>query len=206
MSNMLPVKAERVWLVDTTGTAIEKKAAPKSLTSGQRHYMYRLGLMAVDQFLKQRGFRSNTDESSVAFSYEKSGCWIDVKLTAPGNIAYVTSYPGYEYKQEGIGKAADGQERYGVRAKVVTAKDIMGSDLLVQVMLSTNDNEGTRKPIFIPLPKDLSNPAQHVLKNVLGTIAMACEHIPKMKSAFTEAEVVAAQETAIDVSTVPLLP
>ena len=90
-------------------------------------------------------------------------------------------------------------------AKVVTAKEIMGSDLLIQVMLSTADSVGTRKPIFVPLPPDLPNPAQHVLKQVLGTIALACEQIPKMRSAFSEAEVVAAQEQAIDISTVPLL-
>ena len=206
MSTLLPAKIERVWLVDACGSAVEKKGAPKKLTSGQRHYLYRLGLMAVDQFLKQRGFRSNTDASSTTFSYEKSGCWIDIKLTSPENIAYVTSYPGYEYKQESIGKTADGQARYGVRAKVVTAKEIMGSDLLIQVMLSTADSVGTRKPIFVPLPPDLPNPAQHVLKQVLGTIALACEQIPKLRSAFSEAEVVAAQEQAIDISTVPLLP
>lgn len=200
---MLPVKAQRKWLVDPSGTAVELKAKPKALTSGQRHYMYRLGLLAVDNFLKARGFTPNSTESNSVFSYEKNKVWIDVKLRPPENVAYVTSYAGYEYKQEVVGKAADGQERYGVRAKVVTAKDIMGSDMLVQVMISTDDSQGTRNPIFVPLPKDLENPAQHVLKQVLGTIALACETIPKMREAFTEETVKAAQEQAIEIEAMP---
>jgi len=203
---MLPAKIERVWLVDTHGSAVEKKAPPKKLTSGQRHYMYRLGLIAVDQFLKQRGFRSNAEGSSVSYSYEKNRVWIDIKLKPPDNIAFVTSHPGYEYKQKVIGKASDGQERYGVNATVITAKDVLGSDMLIQIMLSTDDSMGTRTPIFVPLPKDLPNPAQHVLKQVLGTIALACETIPKMREAFTEREIREAQAQPIDVSTVPLLP
>ena len=87
MSNMLPAKIERVWVVDTKGTAVEQKEPPKKLTSGQRHYLYRIGLMAVDAFLKKRGFVSNTDESSVTYSYEKSGVWLDMKIKAPVNVA-----------------------------------------------------------------------------------------------------------------------
>lgn len=202
---LLPAKIERIWLVDQRGTAVERKAPARKLTSGQRHYMYRIGLLAVDQFLKKRGFKSNTDESSVAFSYEKSDVWLDIKVKAPENIAYVTSYEGYEYKQESIGKTADGQERYGVRAKVVTGRDILGADMLVQIMVSTNDSAGTRKPVFIPLPKDLPNPAQYVMQQVLGTLALACEKIPKVRDAFKEDEVKAAQAEYLDVSDLPLL-
>lgn len=205
MSNMLPAKIERVWVVDTKGTAVEQKEPPKKLTSGQRHYLYRIGLMAVDAFLKKRGFVSNTDESSVTYSYEKSGVWLDMKIKAPENVAYVTSYEGYEYKQETIGKTADGQERYGVRAKVTTARDILGADLLIQVMVSTNDSAGTRKPIFIALPKDLPNPAQYVMQQVLGTLALACEQIPKVRDAFKEEEVKAAQAEYLDVADLPML-
>lgn len=207
----LPVKVERVWVVDTHGTAVERKEPPKALTSGQRHYHYRLGLQAVDQFMKQRGFQSNCEEgSSTVFSYAKAGVWIDVRVKRPDNIAYVTSYPGYEHKQEVTGKTVDGQEMYGVRAKVVTAKEILGSDYVIQVIVSTNDAQGTRPPIFIPLPKTLTNPARHVLHNVLGTIALACHSIPKVQEAFTKQDVEEAQtrpiEEIVDERSLPLLP
>lgn len=208
---MLPVKVERVWLVDTEGTAVERKPSTKTLTSGQRHYHYRLGLQAVDQFLKERGFRSNCEEgSSTILSYEKAGVWIDMRVKRPDNIAYVTSYPGYDYRQEVVGRTADGQEMYGVRAKVVTAKDILGSDYLVQIMVSTNDAAGTRQPIFIPLPKTLDNPGRYVVQNVLGTIALICSQIPKVQEAFTKQVIEEAQGRPInemlDERTIPLLP
>lgn len=206
MSDMLPVKSQRKWIVDSKGSAVEQKTKPKKLSSGQRHYMYRLGLLAVDNFLKERGFQTHGEGSNSSFSYEKKGALIDVKIADPGNIAFVTSHVGYEYKQEVIGKAADGQERYGVKATVITAKDVMGSDKMIQILISANDASGTRNPIFVPLPKDLDNPAQHVLKQVLGTIALACESIPKLRDAFTEEKVVEAQAQPIDVSSIPLLP
>ena len=210
MSDLLPVKVERLWLVDTHGTAIEHKLPAKPLTSGQRHYLYRLGLMAVDQFLKSKGFRPNCEESQSTLSYEKSGVWLDIKVKRPDNIAYVTSYHGYAYRQESTGKDMTGHEMYGVRAKVTTAKDILGSDYVIQIMVSTNDSAGTRQPIFVPLPKNLDNPARHVLRNVLGTLAMACSTIPKVQEAFSKEAVHEAQarpiDELVDERLLPLLP
>lgn len=210
---MLPVKVERVWVVDTHGTAVERKPTAKPLTSGQRHYHYRLGLQAVDQFMKARGFHSNCEEgSSTVLSYAKAGVLIDVRVKRPDNIAYVTSQPGYDpmQKPDVIGKTVDGQEMYGVRAKVVTAKDILGSDYVVQIMVSTDDATGTRPPIFIPLPKTLDNPARHVAHNILGTIALLCSQIPKVQEAFTKKIIEEAQarpiDELVDERTLPLLP
>lgn len=207
---MLPVKVERVWVVDTQGSAVERKPPAKALTSGQRHYHYRLGLQAVDQFMKQKGFHTNMEEgsSSVVFSYEKAGALFDIRVKRPDNIAYVTSYAGYEPSQEVTGKTADGQEMYRVKAKVVTAKDILGSDYVVQVMVSTNDSAGTRPPIFIPLPKTIENPGRYVVQNVLGTMALLCAQIPKVQDAFTKQDVerACAINEMIDERALPLLP
>lgn len=192
------VKSNRVWMVDTHGTAVENRPLPKELTSGQRHFQYRLGLRAVDQFLKERGFRSNTGPSDCVLSYEKRGVWLDIRVKRPDNIAYVTSYAGYEYRQETVGQAVDGQEMYGVKAKVITAKEMLGSDYVVQIMVSTNDSAGTRAPIFIPLPKNLTNPGRHVVHNVLGTLALICSQIEKVKEAFTKEDVTAAQVKPMD--------
>lgn len=189
MSDMLPAKIERVWLVDERGSAVEHRPKPQALSSGQRHYFYRLGLMVVDRFLKERGFRPNCEESNNRLSYEKSGVLIDVAIKKPDNIAYVTSFPGYEYKQETVGKTLDGQELYRVNAKVTTLRDIIGSDYIIQLIVSTHDNTGTRQPVFIPLPKTLENPARRVVTSVLGTLGAMCQQISKLQSAFTEKEV-----------------
>ncbi len=207
--SMLPATIKRVWVVDSYGNTIEHRGPAKALTSGQRHYHYRLGLMAVDQFMKGRGFRCNIEPSQCVLSYEKSGVWIDIRVQRPGNVAYVTSFPGYEYKQEVAGKAGDGQEMYRVRAKVVTMKEIMGSDYVIQIVISTAEG-GTHNPMFIPLPKTLDHPAHYVLSNVLRTLALACDNIPSMYSAFTKADVEEAAakpiNEVVDESTLPLLP
>lgn len=197
MSNMLPAKIERVWMVDTHGSAVEKREPPKPLTSGQRHRMYRLGLIAIDRFLKEKGFRPNCEESQNTLSYEKSRVCLDLKLKRPDNIAFVTSFPGYEYRPEVIGRTVDGQERFGVTAKVTSAKDILGSDFVIQLMVSTNDALGSRAPIFIPLPSNLTDPTRYVIQNVLGTIAIACQHVPMLREAFTKKAVEEAQERHI---------
>lgn len=198
MSDMLPVKVERVWLVDTEGSAVEKKEPPKPLTSGQRHRAYRMGLLAIDHFLREKGFRSNSEESQNTLSYEKSRVLLDIKLKRPDNIAFVTSFPGYEYRPDVIGKTVDGQERYHVNARVTSAKDILGSEYVIQVMVSTNDAQGSRAPIFIPLPKELGDPTRYVIQNVLGIIALACQHVPVLREAFTEKAVKEAQARPIE--------
>jgi len=190
MSNMLPARIERVWLGWARGSAVEQKAKPKPLSSGQRHYMYRLGLMAVDRFLKERGFRPNIEESNNRLSYEKRGVLIDVAVVEPDRIAYVSAT--------------------GWGAKVVTAKEAMRCDYVVQIMVSTNDAQGTRSPVFVPLHKDLENPARHVVTSVLGTLAIACDRIQKLQDAFTKEEVRQAEAIPLDLkvddSFIPLLP
>lgn len=209
MSELLPAKIERVWLVDQNGQAVENKPQRK-LTSGQRHYMYRIGLMAVDAFMKERGFRQNAEGGSTCLSYEKGGVLIDIAVKKPDNIAFVTSHANYRYDPQVVGKTADGQKRYSVSATVTSAKDVLGADFLVQLMVSANDGGGTRNPIFIPLPKTLDNPARYVVHNVLGLLALACETIPRMRDAFSEQVVKEAQIRPInevaDESKLPQLP
>jgi hypothetical protein len=72
---------------------------------------------------------------------------------------------------------------------VTTAKDILGCDLLIRVMVSANDAAGTYKPVFIPLPKDLEKPARYVLENVLGVLASACQKLPHINAAFHSDEI-----------------
>lgn len=185
-------------MVNAQGTAVERKLPPKKLTSGQRHYMYRLGLMALDQFMRNQGFTCNISEgSSTRLSYEKGKVLIDVAVKRPDNIAYVTSQPGYCYDPN------------KVTAKVTTLKDMLGADYVAQVIIC--DQDCSLRPIFVPLPKELENPARYVIENVLGVIAEACRTIPSVQKAFSERNVKEAQvqpieEQQLDERVIPLLP
>ena len=193
---MLPAKVNRVWSVDVHGTAVAQTPPIKKLSSGQRHYLYRLGLLAVDKFMKEHGFRPNALDSQTSLSYEHKRVYIDISLKKPANVAYVTSHSGYSYKQQVVGETPSGQKIYKINARVVYASDIIGSDLMIQVMVG--DKYGTRNPVFIPLPKDLEKPAHYVLQNVLAALAAACEHNPDIRDAFTEESVAPVVEGNIE--------
>lgn len=174
MSTQLPAKIERkrIWEVDAGGTAVEKKEPPKALTSGQRHYHYRLGLMAIDKCLKEHGFVSTSDSQSTLMYTLRDNIWIDISIKAPARIAYVTSRPGYEYSSERI------------NAKVVTARDMLGCDRVIQIVVTSR--QVTSSPILVPLPNDLEHPAKHVVTNVLGTLSILCDTIPGLREAFSK--------------------
>ena len=198
MSN-LPL-AKRVWAVDASGMAIESRPRPAELSSGQRHYMYRIGMMTVDAFLKKHGFKSNTtfggDSGMISVEQVIRGkyVWIDLALKKPDNIAFITSKPGYVYNKD------------KVNAQVTTAKDIIGGDMLIQLIVSTNDSGGSRNPIYVPLPKSLDRPARYVFDNVLGAISATCENIPIVKEAFTNKSVDEATYSQLEAEAVGLLP
>ena len=171
--------------MDSQGS-IALAAHGKKLTSGQRHYLYRLGLLAVDEFMRGRGFVPNSSENTQVLSYEKGPVLIDIALKEPQNIAFVTSGSGYkpDAEKEIIGTAADGQKMYKVKASVTRASDILGADLLVQVMVG--DARGTCKPVYVPLPKNIENPARYVVENVLGILRAAADALPSIKESFQD--------------------
>ena len=110
-----------------------------------------------------------------------------------------TQWPGWVVREHHYAFGLDSWFAANEKAaKVTSAKDILGSDYVVQVMVSTNDAEGSRPPIFIPLPKDLANPTRYVIQNVLGIIALACQHVPVLREAFTEKSVKEAQARPIE--------
>ena len=197
MSDQLPARIERkrVWEVDASGIAVEqqqKKTAPPT-TSGQRHYFYRLGLMAVAKFLQERGFRSMSESQSTLMYELRQQIWIDIGIKNPANIAYVTSRPGYEYNPN------------KVTAQITTAKDILGCSKVIQIVVSTR--LGTHQPVYIPLPKDLENPAKHVLTQVLSTLNLLCDKIPGMREGFSKVDPnsVSVPDTLIDENFLRLL-
>jgi hypothetical protein len=103
----------------------------------------------------------------------RGGVFIDIGIKCPSRIAYVTSNPDYVYSSKRI------------NATVTTAKDVLGCDRVIQIMVTTN-REGTFSPIFIPLPNDLEGPAVHVAQNVIRTLSMLCDKIPALREAFAK--------------------
>ena len=195
MSN-LPAKIERIWIVDAAGAAKEQHVH-KPLSSGQRHQHYRLGLIATSDFLKSRGFNPNAADSGSSVSYEKrvngAYVWIDISLKKPDNVAFVTSAPGY------LLASADGADHTSARprAKVTNLRGLMGCDLFIQAVVSTSLG-GTSNPVYIPLPKDVAQPARYVIENIAGVLAAAGREIPLVGESFNRETVKEAEEWPID--------
>lgn len=197
MSN-LPAKIERIWIVDAAGAAgaAEDQPLRKPLSSGQLHQHYRLGLIATSDFLKSRGFNPNAADSGSSVSYEKkvhgAYVWIDVSLKKPGNVAFVTSAPGYLLSADNSDQCTQRP-----RAKVTHMRDLLNCDLFIQVIVSTSLGV-TSNPIYVPLPKDVVQPARYVIENIAGVLAAAGREIPLVGESFNRETVKEAEEWPID--------
>jgi hypothetical protein len=150
------------------------------LLSGQRHQQYRFALLALDVFMKQREFTSLVEGSTTTYAYEKSGILIDLKIAEPQRVAFVTSFPGYTYTNEVVGKAPDGTPIHKVNAKVVKASDVLGAELTVQLIVENH------QVIYVPVPKTEQDIARYIVENVLGALSIICEKDEKVRSAFTK--------------------
>lgn len=201
MSNLLPAKIERVFAVSPTGeTSVVKPGPPKKLSLGQRHAAWRIGLMAVNQFMKEQGFESVIGASTTHFGWLKGDFSVNVSLRQPSNIAYVTSYEGYDphAKKKSLGKDITGHEMFGVTAQVTTLKEALGGGKYV-LMVDASTLSGTANPVYIPLEAedDGGKPAQYVYRNVLGVIAMMAQADQGLKDAFAADQVRLAQERQV---------
>lgn len=200
---MLPVKVERVFAVSPSGeTTLVKPQEPKKYTLSQRHAAWRIGLMAVDQFMKERGFRPVLGDSSTHYGWMKGKFAVNVSLRKPGNVAYVTSRPGVDpfAARPVIGKDKTGHEMYGISplAQVTTLKETLGNAKYVAMVDVCHEEGGTRPPVYIALPEDGDKPAHFIFKNVLGVMAMMCRSIPSLKEAFEVDKVLEAQQREIE--------
>lgn len=201
---MLPAKVERVFAVSPSGEVnLIKPEEPKKLTLSQRHASWRIGLMAVDKFMKEHGFTpGGWGDSSTHYSWGKGQFIINVSLRKPGNIAYVTSRAGVDpmAARPVIGKDKTGAEMYGISplAQVTTLQETLGNAKYV-VMVDVCHNEGgTRPPVYIAMPEEGEKPAHFLFKNVLGVMAMMCRSIPSLKEAFEVKKVLEAQQQEIE--------
>lgn len=177
------------WLVAPDGAVVKydakkvERSHEKSIvlkTVADLHARTRLGLLFVDEILKKCGWHCNcVSQSSTSISLEIGKVMVDVSIRDPIKIAYVTSYPGWEYKREVIGRTPDitlpdgrvvkGQEILKPTAKVVIAGDFIHEKYVVQV-ITTDDKLNSSTPIYIPINKEMGDPAYAVAKNVLLTI------------------------------------
>ena len=173
------------WLVAPDGAVVKYEAKVKRRPNlviqsiGELHARARIGLVYVDEILKQCGWRCNCIvQSATAISLEIGKVSVDVSIRKPMNIAYVTSRPGWEYKREVVGKTPDihfegkvqkGQEIVRPTANVQIAGDFIHDPYVVQIVSTKEGGESTT-PIYIPVNKDMGDPAEEVAKNVLLTI------------------------------------
>jgi len=177
------------WLVAPDGVVVKydskkvERSHEKNIvlkTVADLHARTRLGLLFVDEILKKCGWRCNCiSQSSTSISLQLDKVMVDVSIREPLNIAYVTSRPGWEYKREVIGRTPDitlpdgrivkGQEILKPTAKVVMAGDFIHEKYVVQV-ITTDDKLDSTTPVYIPVNKEMGDPAYAVAKNVLLTI------------------------------------
>lgn len=175
------------WLVSPDGAVVKYDAALVKRerkivlrTVGELHARARIGLVYVDEILKKCGWRCNcVTQSSTAISLEIGKVSVDVSIRRPMNIAYVTSKPGWEYKREVVGKTPDiklpdgrilkGQEIVRPTANVQIAGDFIHDPYVVQI-ISTAEGRDSTMPVYIPVNKEMGDPAFEVAKNTLLTI------------------------------------
>ena len=176
------------WLVAPDGAVVKYDAKlvereRKNIvlkTIADLHARARIGLVYVDEILKQCGWRCNcVSQSATSISLEIGKVMVDVSIRKPMNIAFVTSRPGWEYKREVIGMTPDitlpdgrilkGQEIVRPTANVQIAGDFIHDPYVVQI-ISTDDKLNSTTPVYIPINKEMGDPAYEVAKNVLLTI------------------------------------
>ena len=150
--------------------------------------------------MEEHGFQSNLGYSSTHMGWQKGRFSINVSLREPGNIAYVTSRPNFDpnARRQVIGRDITGAEMFGVTAQVTTLKQMLGGAKYVLMVDVSHIMGGTRPPVYIPLPAEGEKPAHFVYRNVLGTIALMCNTIPDLKSAFEVKKILKAQERSIE--------
>lgn len=71
--------------------------AAKALTKSQRHAQYRVGLLVLDYLLKHTHLVQDIESTPVSAHYKAKGVLLDLKITCPRRVAYVTSFNGYHY-------------------------------------------------------------------------------------------------------------
>lgn len=165
------------WIASQEGTVTKytppaKVAAPKTRT--ERHAQYRQGLQHVLKLMTEAGFYCNAmEQSTTALSFQRGKLMFDVSLREPGNIAYVTSHVGYDPKKG--------------NARIITAADVVDSDYLVQVIASKEGGSSTM-PVYIPLPKSLTEPAKYVAVNVVKTMQTMVGYSAELKGVLDHLE------------------
>lgn len=157
------------WIVASDGaiTKYEPRKVVVASTSAERHAQYRIGLHRVLELLTKAGFYCNAVENSTTvLSIQRGKLMFDISIREPQNIAYVTSHVGYDPEKG--------------NARVITAAEVMGSEYVIQI-IGTKSNGSSTMPVYIPLPKNLLNPADHVLLNVIKTMQVMVGYSPELK-------------------------
>ena len=135
--------------------------------------------MYVNGVLKKYNWSCNCIvQSSTSLSLSLGKVCIDVSIRKPSRIAYVTSRPGWEYKREVAGKSPDitfdgktqkGSEIVRPTALVQLASAFIEDPYVVQI-IATSELGDSSTPTYVPVNKEMKDPAIEVAMNVLLTL------------------------------------
>ena len=192
MADQLPAVVNRLFLAGPGGsvevTSTKPKSDQKPLTYGQRHAAWRLGLVAVNQFLESKGFQSNLGFSTTKLGWSSNKVHITAAIREPGNIAYVTSRADYSYSKTVSKKDRLGNEMYEVKASVTTLKqELKGVRDVIAVDVSHEDGH-TLTPIYVPLPESGEAPARYVYESVIDALATLADSHPLLRGIISASE------------------
>ncbi len=148
--------------------------------TGDLHARARVGIQWLNAALTALGWGCNCiEQGNSAISLSLKKVCVDISIRKPSKIAYVTSKPGWEYKDVVVGKTPDfitpdgvmhkGQEIKKPTAKVVLASETIADPWVVQIV-ATDKNGDSSPPVYIPVNRENGDPAVEIARCALLTI------------------------------------
>jgi hypothetical protein len=116
---------------------------------------------------------------------------LDISIRNPAEVAYVTSWAGYQYDKtvaqltEDLLMPPDTRAQAGfqeVKATVKFLGEVMQGEEVFQVTISRRGH--TEMPVYVELPPGVANPVPFLVRAVLGVIRMLASYTPEARQAF----------------------
>lgn len=169
------------FIADTGGQVVKyepQKAQPdhpaQPMTRHQRATIYFKALRYAETLLKEVGFRPVTLPSHGNFVLELGNFVLEMTTKEAPNVAYVTSYVGYEYDPKKI------------NAKVVMACPVEPGEYVIRA-IATLPNMRTLDPIYITVNKDADDILKDAFFNVIRTAHALIQKDPATMNRIREA-------------------
>lgn len=156
-------KLSVVWVSGPAGVERVETRKAAHFTEASLHQRARLALTGLDQIFERFGWQKNAYEGSIArlFCYNRQ--MVEFKIIESGKVAYVTSYPGYQYV---AGKDSDKHKQ--VNAKVSYLGDSLPNRFTVMVTIT--NSERYSKTQYLEVSNERGDPAITLVKDMLLTL------------------------------------